>query len=479
MEGAGLDQSMHHGWNQEEFAKYCHESNIPLELPFDAPLSTPILDIPQIWTSTYEMLMNSKPYFMAYAAISQAADSRISLQESDMDDLKDLLRFLEPLYETVKEFSMSTRHTLDYSLMRLQNLKKFIETFTSQEGTGADETAGIIQTKSSAQTDSIPTALHTTIRNDITKLFNSYFHMDENEEDANSAMYKSKDHSSDFQGAKSIKDFKESGTQKDKATTTSKSKSKASTNASKASNDDDAKNGEISHEWILYYIGTILNPKYKLLYLDFLYRDDVKVSRIRDHVLTIYVNNYVSYNLPEDAEKEITSGRKFNQETTESAVAVGTKNTKKKSKVNEIESGPNIVSNADDKDFISYATLEQEKRRRKEFDKYMNESLDPHCDVAEYWSTHSAEYPALSQMALDFLTVQLSSYNQLGSMLDRSKMFNCGASHFAGSGRAAGRILDEYYSHMTPQLFEVMMQLKSWMRVDAEEEYNQEAHEIV
>jgi hypothetical protein len=67
--------------------------------------------------------------------------------------------------------------------------------------------------------------------------------------------------------------------------------------------------------------------------------------------------------------------------------------------------------------------------------------------VIQYWENNKQKYPCLSKMALDFLTIQLSSV----------------ASESAFSG--SGRVLTDYRTRLKPENLEALMQLRSWLGV--------------
>lgn len=102
--------------------------------------------------------------------------------------------------------------------------------------------------------------------------------------------------------------------------------------------------------------------------------------------------------------------------------------------------------------FLQVKRQKLEYSLQHEIDSYLQEPTEVgglnydvnSINVLQYWKQKASQYPVLHRIALDFLSCPLSS-------VPSESAFSC-----------AGRILDDYWTRLTPENVQLLMQGRSW-----------------
>jgi hypothetical protein len=167
-------------------------------------------------------------------------------------------------------------------------------------------------------------------------------------------------------------------------------------------------------------LATILDPRYKLLYITWafheLYDDEITAELELDSIENEFIALFEKF-----------------------------ENEKKQSEKVGPSSKPPIISSsmpASDSDFHNWRANTTTKSSKSELRNYLEdvgEENTPHFNLLEWWKVNSLRYPVLAKMARRFLTIPASSVSS-------ESTFSTG-----------GRVLDDYRSSLKPYMVEALV----------------------
>lgn len=199
------------------------------------------------------------------------------------------------------------------------------------------------------------------------------------------------------------------------------------------------KNKEIAFNTALV-IATILDPRRKVLYLEFFYQ---RVCRNVDQI-GIHVNSALVWM------------RKYFMEYEQHYQRTSTINTGAHFSDISIMGSPALGKRKLEAEFEQYKSqVRVAQSQKSELDVYLEEESEKHVkgfDVLAWWNSKSQKFPALSAMARDFLAIPLSTVSS-------ESAFSLGK-----------RILGDHRSSLTPEMLEALVCTKDWLYKPKESE---------
>ncbi|XP_077239785.1 zinc finger BED domain-containing protein RICESLEEPER 2-like [Tasmannia lanceolata] len=195
---------------------------------------------------------------------------------------------------------------------------------------------------------------------------------------------------------------------------------------------------------VMFAIAVVLDPRYKIEYLSFMYdeifsKDEAKaqVSCIKRETFAIYDEYVSTYS---SRQKRVVHSMEKDPE-----VDSGTC------------SGERRISNMQEK-FFKMNAAKNNVRSSSELEQYLEEKNHPtdDLDILSWWKINSSKYPQLSHMARDILAIPVSTV----------------ASESAFS--TGGRVLDNYRSLLSPGVVQALVCTQDWLREDTCEDTNEE-----
>ncbi|XP_031371469.1 zinc finger BED domain-containing protein RICESLEEPER 2-like isoform X1 [Punica granatum] len=178
---------------------------------------------------------------------------------------------------------------------------------------------------------------------------------------------------------------------------------------------------------VILSIAVILDPRYKLEFVDWSYRklygsQSSEFQTVRDKLFSLY--------------EEYTTHQKVNR-TSALQEKVASNLDQESESVDMLE------------EFDDYAdNVYSASSKKSELEKYLDETRSDRktdLDILEYWKLNSQRYPTVARMTRDILSIPVST-------VASEAAFSCG-----------GRVLDQYRSSLKPDLVEALMCSRDWL----------------
>ncbi|XP_077246039.1 zinc finger BED domain-containing protein RICESLEEPER 2-like [Tasmannia lanceolata] len=187
---------------------------------------------------------------------------------------------------------------------------------------------------------------------------------------------------------------------------------------------------------VMLAIAVVLDPRYKLKYLSFMYHliyatdeAESQVSLVKYEAFKIY-DEYVSAHSSR-RRRVLQSVERFSEVDSRTSPL-----------------GERRISSLQ-KQFFKMSAEKNDVGPASELERYLQEENhvdDPKFDILSWWKINSSKYPILSQMARDILSIPVST-------VASESAFNTG-----------GRVLDKYRSSMSPGVVQALVCTQDWLR---------------
>jgi hypothetical protein len=182
-------------------------------------------------------------------------------------------------------------------------------------------------------------------------------------------------------------------------------------------------------------IATILDPRFKMKYIEFYFRELYGSSRCEQEVADIKKELEELYEKHE-LEQRRKMGGSSSSSTTQSASSS--------------KESTSLVACLVSSEFQSFLESSASETSKSELLIYLDEANHPLNDknfnLLNYWKVNAPRFPVVSSMAKKFLAVPASSVSS-------ESTFSCG-----------GRVLDDYRSSLKPATVQALVCASSWIR---------------
>uniref|UniRef100_A0A7N0ZQW8 BED-type domain-containing protein n=1 Tax=Kalanchoe fedtschenkoi TaxID=63787 RepID=A0A7N0ZQW8_KALFE len=196
--------------------------------------------------------------------------------------------------------------------------------------------------------------------------------------------------------------------------------------------------GNITKMNMIIYIGVVLDPRFKLDYVQFT-------------LLEVYGDELVDDGIVDK------QGRNLGDQVKKALYEMFGAYIKLSNPcVSETRNQSNVCMLDDDDDgesslvsrFLKHRSQSANEDNKSELDKYLEESIEKSSgfDILGWWKLNMHRYPILSQMARDVLAVPISTVASESSF------------------STSGRILDAFRSSLTPRIVESLLCAQDWLR---------------
>jgi len=192
--------------------------------------------------------------------------------------------------------------------------------------------------------------------------------------------------------------------------------------------------GDIENFNIMIFIAVVLDPRYKLKFVDWSFRkfhDFTIAESMSWKVKTGFYKMYDYY--------KVCLGSNLRRGSSESS------QTKSKTEDAKDEGDRDVIAMEFDQDMAEESNLEN----KTEVEQYLFEprkKLNSQFDILNWWKVNSTKFPILALMARDVLAIPISTV----------------ASESAFS--TGGRVIDTYRSSLTPNTVEALICAQNWFR---------------
>nr|XP_029119630.1 zinc finger BED domain-containing protein RICESLEEPER 1-like [Elaeis guineensis] len=197
---------------------------------------------------------------------------------------------------------------------------------------------------------------------------------------------------------------------------------------------------------ILLVIASILDPRSKLIFIEFYYQMAFDAEESKKKIDDIRTCLYKFYN-------EYADTTRVQPSIGSSELAAGFDGQKDINLVSTF----NLSKVKFGMDFVQFKNQSSSKRpKRSELDSYLDDDVlsdlkDKQFDILTWWKSNAVIYPILSRMARDILAILVSTVSS-------ESAFSTG-----------GRVVDQYRSSLSPSTVEALACTQDWLREEYDE----------